>query len=155
MKANSICTIHSLSMNILLAKARDTHRDHLCSYSSGVLWVQILPFKLLVLPISCGMEARKECRAQHRVCCVREMEGAGETGILTMGNNTDHIDSRRKQEENSHSWHRKWKENELREEIPCHEHLSRTHWKWKEGTCTSGKETKKSKPQLSEPWNND
>lgn len=48
------------SMSILLAKVRDTHRDHLCNYSSGVLWAQILPFKLPVLSISFSMEARKE-----------------------------------------------------------------------------------------------
>lgn len=44
------------------------------------------------------MEARKECRAQHRVCCLREMEGAGETGLLTMGNNTDHTTEGSKKE---------------------------------------------------------
>lgn len=120
MKANSICTIHSLWMNILLAKARDTHRDHLCIYTSGVLWVQILTFKLLILPISCGIEARKECRTQHRVCCVREIEGSGEMGQLTMGNNTEHTDNWRKQEENSHSWHRKWTENGLKDEKKYH-----------------------------------
>lgn len=104
----------------LLAKVTDTHRDHLCNYTSGVLRAQILPFKLLVHSISLSMEARKECRAQHRACCVREMEDAGEMRLLTMGNNTNHTDSWRKQEGNSQSWQGNEQENGQRGDKKYH-----------------------------------
>lgn len=157
-KADSICSIHSLWMNILLAKVRDTHRDHLCNYSSGVPgvpWVQILPFKLLVLSISFGMEARKECRTQHRVCCVMEMEGAGEMGLLTIGNNTDHTAKGSKKKTVTADKDMKGKMDKEVRRNTCNKHLPRSHWQWVEGNCTSDQEIKKSKPQLSEPWKND
>lgn len=137
MKADSICTIHSLGMNILLEKGKDTHRDHLCNYSSGVLWVQILPFKLLVLSISFDMEARKECRAQHSLLC----EGNGRCcrNRTDYGNNRSHRQqkkARRKQSQLTKKWTRKWIKGW--EETPCNKHLSRSHWKWMEGNSTSG-----------------
>jgi len=40
-------------------KVRDTHSRHLCKYSSGVLRVQIFPFKLPILSISCETEVKE------------------------------------------------------------------------------------------------
>lgn len=49
-KADFTCTIHSPGTNILLARVRDTPRDHLCNSSSGVLRAQILHLNCLSFP---------------------------------------------------------------------------------------------------------
>lgn len=79
------------------------------------------------------------------------MEGAGEMGLLIIGNNTDHTaKGNKKKTVTADKDMNKKMDKEVRRNT-CNKHLPRSHWQWMEGNCTSGQETKMSQPQLKNP----